>query len=41
VLSGFMADRLGVQHVFAYCAVMLVVLSAAGKVFMEPKKVVA
>ena len=41
VLSGLMADRLGVRNVFAYCAVMLVVLSVAGKLFMEPKKVVA
>jgi len=41
VLSGLMADRLGVRNVFAYCAVMLVVLSGAGKLFMEPKKVVA
>ncbi len=41
VLSGLMADRLGVRHVFAYCAGMLVVLSVAGKLFMEPKKVVA
>jgi MFS transporter, DHA3 family, macrolide efflux protein len=38
VLSGVMADRLGVRNVFAACAVMLVVLSVAGKLFMEPKK---
>jgi DHA3 family macrolide efflux protein-like MFS transporter len=37
VLSGQLADFIGVRHVFAYCAVMLVVLIAAGKLFMEPK----
>jgi MFS family permease len=37
VLSGQLADFIGVRHVFAYCAVMLVVLMAAGKLFMEPK----
>jgi DHA3 family macrolide efflux protein-like MFS transporter len=41
VLSGVIADRIGVQHVFALCAVMLVLLTAAGKMFMEPKPVVA
>jgi MFS family permease len=37
VLSGQVANFIGVRHVFAYCAVMLVVLIAAGKLFMEPK----
>ena len=37
VLSGALADRVGVRHVFTYCAVMLVVLMLAGKLFMEPK----
>jgi DHA3 family macrolide efflux protein-like MFS transporter len=41
LLSGFMADRVGVRHVFAYCAVMLVVMVVAGKLFMEPEKGVA
>jgi MFS family permease len=37
VLSGILADRLGVQKVFAVCAVLLVLLVVAGKLFMEPK----
>ena len=37
VLSGLLADRIGVRHVFLYCAVMLVILMAVGKLFMEPK----
>ena len=37
VLSGIFANIIGVRHVFAYCAVMLVVLVIAGKLFMEPK----
>jgi MFS family permease len=37
VLSGLLADRVGVRHVFLYCAVMLLVLIAVGKLFMEPK----
>jgi MFS family permease len=37
VLSGFLADRLGVQKVFAVCAALLVLLTLAGKLFMEPK----
>ncbi len=37
VLSGQLAGRIGVRHVFAYCAAMLVVLILAGKLFMEPK----
>jgi len=38
LLSGQLAQRIGVRHVFAVCAVMLVVLIAAGKIFMEPKE---
>jgi DHA3 family macrolide efflux protein-like MFS transporter len=38
VLSGLLANRIGVRHVFAICAVMLVVLMAAGKMFMEPRE---
>jgi MFS family permease len=38
VLSGLLANRIGVRHVFAICAVMLVVLMAVGKLFMEPKQ---
>jgi len=37
VLSGLLANRIGVRHVFAVCAVMLVVLMAVGKLVMEPK----
>ncbi len=37
VLSGIFANLIGVRHVFAYCAVMLVLLVLAGKLFMEPK----
>jgi DHA3 family macrolide efflux protein-like MFS transporter len=36
VLSGQLAGRIGVRHVFAVCAVMLVLLMIAGKLFMEP-----
>ena len=37
ILSGQVANRLGVERVFEYCAVMLVVLIIMGKLFMEPK----
>jgi MFS family permease len=37
VLSGLLANYIGVRKVFAVCAVMLVVLIAIGKLFMEPK----
>jgi MFS family permease len=37
ILSGLIADRVGVRHVFAYCAVLLVLLIAAGRLWMEPK----
>jgi MFS family permease len=37
VLSGVVANSIGVQRVFACCAVMLVVFMAIGKLFMEPK----
>ncbi len=37
VLSGVLADKLGVQKVFAVCALLLVLLTVAGKLFMEPK----
>jgi MFS family permease len=35
-LSGQLADRIGVRHVFAICAVLLVILMLIGKLFMEP-----
>ena len=40
LLSGQLAGRIGVRHVFAYCAAMLVALIIAGKLFMEPKPAV-
>jgi MFS family permease len=39
VLSGILTQHIGVREVFALCAVMLVVLMAVGKLWMEPKKV--
>ena len=37
VLSGLIADRIGVRHVFALCAVVLAVLIVAGRLWMEPR----
>jgi DHA3 family macrolide efflux protein-like MFS transporter len=37
VLSGILAERIGVRHVFAVCAGLLGILIVAGKLFMEPK----
>lgn len=39
VLSGVLADRIGVRHVFAVCAGLLVLLMVVGRVWMEPKAV--
>ncbi len=41
VLSGILTQHMGVRRVFALCAVMLVVLMAVGKLWMEPKKAIA
>jgi len=41
VLSGNLTQHMGVRRVFALCAVMLVVLIAVGKLWMEPKKTIA
>jgi MFS transporter, DHA3 family, macrolide efflux protein len=41
ILSGLLTQYIGVRQVFALCAVMLVVLIAVGKLWMEPKKVTA
>jgi MFS family permease len=41
VLSGVLTQHMGVRRVFALCAVLLVVLAAAGKLWMEPKKAAA
>jgi len=38
VLSGVLTQHIGVRQVFALCAVMLVILMAVGKLWMEPKK---
>jgi len=37
LLSGALAQFTGVRNVFAICAAMLVLLTLAGKLFMEPK----
>jgi MFS family permease len=37
VLSGILTQHMGVRRVFGLCAVMLVVLIAVGKLWMEPK----
>ena len=37
ILSGLLANRIGVRHVFAVCAVLLAILIAAGRLWMEPK----
>jgi len=37
VLSGILTHYIGVRRVFALCAVMLLVLMAVGKIWMEPK----
>jgi len=41
VLSGVLTQHMGVRRVFALCALMLVVLIAVGKLWMEPKKATA
>jgi MFS transporter, DHA3 family, macrolide efflux protein len=38
ILSGFLTHYIGVRRVFALCAVMLIILMAVGKLWMEPKK---
>ncbi len=37
ILSGILTHHIGVRKVFALCAGMLVILMAAGKIWMEPK----
>jgi MFS family permease len=37
VLSGILTQHIGVRQVFALCAIMLVILMAVGKLWMEPK----
>jgi MFS family permease len=41
VLSGVLAEHTSVRRVFLLCTVMLTVLSVAGKLWMEPKRVVS
>jgi MFS family permease len=38
ILSGILSQHLGVRTVFAVCSVLLVVLMAVGKLWMEPKQ---
>jgi DHA3 family macrolide efflux protein-like MFS transporter len=40
-LSGILAERIGVRHVFAVCGLLLVLLIVAGRLWMEPKEVPA
>lgn len=37
VLSGVLADRIGIRQVFATCAALLALLVVAGKLWMEPR----
>jgi hypothetical protein len=37
VLSGIIASRIGVRNVFVACAVLVGILIAVGRVWMEPK----
>jgi DHA3 family macrolide efflux protein-like MFS transporter len=37
VLSGLLADRIGVRHVFGLCTFLLALLMATGRLWMEPK----
>jgi DHA3 family macrolide efflux protein-like MFS transporter len=37
ILSGLLTQHIGVRQVFALCAVLLVILIAVGKLWMEPK----
>jgi MFS transporter, DHA3 family, macrolide efflux protein len=39
ILSGLLANRIGVRHVFGLCAIFLALLIAAGRLWMEPKHV--
>jgi MFS family permease len=36
VLSGILANQIGVRHVFAVCAILLAALITAGRLWMEP-----
>ncbi len=39
LVSGVLANHLGVREVFGFCSALLVLLLLAGKLWMEPKKV--
>ncbi len=41
ILSGLIANRIGVRHVFALCVVLLAALIIAGRLWMEPKTAAA
>ena len=38
VLSGLLAEHIGVRHVFALCAAMLFILLLVGRLWMEPRE---
>jgi len=38
ILSGILTQHIGVRQVFALCAIMLIILVAIGKLWMEPKE---
>jgi MFS family permease len=38
VLSGILAERIGVRHVFAVCGLLLAALIVIGRLWMEPKE---
>jgi MFS family permease len=41
IVSGLVANRLGVRHVFSLCAILLAALIVVGRLWMEPKPVPA
>lgn len=41
ILSGVLTDYISVRQIFALCAVVVLLLAAAGKLWMEPKPTVA
>ena len=41
ILSGILADHIGVRDVFALCAVLLAVLIVVGRIWMKPSKIAA
>lgn len=37
ILSGLLANRIGVRHVFGLCAILLALLIVIGRLWMEPE----